>query len=256
MKNIETLRAQVYRKFVDALASRNLSPGQIVTQRQLVELTGFPLGAVRELIPRLEGDGLIHTLNRRGLQIAPVDVNLVRNAYQLRLILEKEGVIRLTRDISAEEIETIKDQHRDIVGHIGDGSLSPFVTERAQQMDWAFHERIISSMGNDIVSEIYRVNSIKIRLTYQGRLRLTAQNLKRVFGEHLAIIEAIQKRDEAGAAAALTYHIEASRSVALGEDPGLHEPGKGAGQLNPAPQSALRSRARVRGRGDRRSAGE
>ena len=33
------------------------------------------LGAIRELIPRLEADGLITTVPQRGMQIAHVDLN-------------------------------------------------------------------------------------------------------------------------------------------------------------------------------------
>jgi DNA-binding GntR family transcriptional regulator len=223
MKSELTLRSQAYAKFVEALASRNLTPGQIVTQRQLVELTGFPLGAVRELIPRLEGDGLITTLNRRGLQIAHVDVNLVRNAYEFRLILEREALLRFIAMVSDEEIAAIEKPHREIMDQIASGPVSQALADSAQAMDWSFHDAIIASMHNEIVSNAYRVNSIKIRLTYQGRLRVTAQNLKRVMTEHLAIIEGIRKRDVADAVSALTYHIEASRSVALGEHPALRE---------------------------------
>jgi DNA-binding GntR family transcriptional regulator len=219
MRSEPPLRAQAYQKFVEALAERNLHPGQVVTQRELVELTGFPLGAVRELIPRLEGDGLLNTLNRRGLQIATVDVNLVRNAYQLRLILEKEALIVFIAGASADEIGGVEQQHRKVLEKIAAGSVSQAVADKAQEMDWAFHEAIIGSMRNAIVSDIYRVNSVKIRLTYQGRLRLTAHNLKRVMTEHLAIIDAIKRRDKDAAVAALVDHIEASRSVALGESP-------------------------------------
>jgi DNA-binding GntR family transcriptional regulator len=218
-----TLRSQAYEKFIEALISRNLSSGQFVTQRQLVELTGFPLGAVRELIPRLEGDGLINTLSRRGLQIPHVDVNLVRNAYEFRLVLEKEALLRFIATVSDEEIAAIEKQHRDIIEQIAGGPVSQAIADDAQAMDWSFHNSIIAAMHNEIVSSTYRVNSIKIRLTYQGRLRLTARNLKRVMTEHLAIIQGIAKRDVPGAVAALTSHIEASRSVALGEHPALHE---------------------------------
>jgi DNA-binding GntR family transcriptional regulator len=225
-----TLRAQAYTKFVDALVSRNISPGQFVTQKQLVELTGFPLGAVRELIPRLEGDGLISTLNRRGLQIAQVDVNLVRNAYQLRSILEKEAVLQFVRSASDQAILTIEANHRRIVEKIATSSakISQKIADDAQRLDWSFHDLLIEAMDNEIIRNVYRVNAIKIRLTYQDRLRLTSQNLKRVMKEHLAIIEAIKARDEGAAVKAIEFHIEASRSVALGNDPSAADPSSSA----------------------------
>jgi len=213
-----TLRSKAYTKFVEALASKNLQPGQFVTQKQLVELTGFPLGAVRELILRLEGDGLLHTLDRRGLQIAHVDVNFVRNVYELRLILEKEAIVQFARTASAAMIQSIKDTHEAILDGIND-NISQEFADNAQNIDWNFHDTIINHLNNEIIANIYHLNAIKVRLTYQDRLRLTASNLKRVMMEHLAIIEAVKARDEDAAKLAICVHIQASRSLALGHDP-------------------------------------
>ena len=42
-------------------------------------------GAIRELIPRLEADGLIRTVPQRGMQVAQVDVRLIRDARKKEL---------------------------------------------------------------------------------------------------------------------------------------------------------------------------
>ena len=59
----------------------------------------MPLGAIRELIPRLEADGLIRTVPQRGMQVAQVDLELIRNAFQFRILIEREAAARfaLTR---------------------------------------------------------------------------------------------------------------------------------------------------------------
>ena len=49
------------------------------------------MGAIREMVPRLEADGLVHTVPQRGMQVAQVDINLIRNAFQFRLIVEREA---------------------------------------------------------------------------------------------------------------------------------------------------------------------
>ncbi|MCQ4005082.1 GntR family transcriptional regulator, partial [Klebsiella pneumoniae] len=85
------LRERAYASFTERLLAREIKPGQFVTQRELVAMTGFPLGAIRELIPRLEAEGLIKTVPQRGMQVAHVDLNLIRNAFQFRLFLEKEA---------------------------------------------------------------------------------------------------------------------------------------------------------------------
>ena len=99
------LRERAYDAFTEQLLRADIRPGQFVSQRELVALTGQPLGAIRELIPRLEAEGLIVTVPQRGLQILPVDINLIRNAFQFRLILEREAVAAFTQGASDAAIE-------------------------------------------------------------------------------------------------------------------------------------------------------
>ena len=54
-----TLRERAYDAFTSHLLARDIRPGQFVSQRELVEVTGMPLGAIRELVPRLEVEGLV-----------------------------------------------------------------------------------------------------------------------------------------------------------------------------------------------------
>src|ERR671912_1751488 len=92
------LRERAYDSFTRHLLARDIRPGQFVTQRELVELTGLTLGAIRELVPRLEAEGLIKTVPQRGMQVAHVDLNLIRDAFQFRLFMEREAVAIFTAE--------------------------------------------------------------------------------------------------------------------------------------------------------------
>ena len=89
------LRAQAYENFRQQILQANVRPGQFITQRELVQLLDMPLGAVRELVPRLEAEGLLRTVPQRGLQIAQVDLKLIHNAFALRRMLECEAARHL-----------------------------------------------------------------------------------------------------------------------------------------------------------------
>jgi len=117
-----TLREKAYESFTRHLLARDVRPGQFVSQRHLVELTGLTLGAIRELIPRLEAEGLIKTVPQRGLQIAHIDLNLIREAFQLRLFLEKEAVALFVQTASDEVVEKLIRQHREISDAIAAGN--------------------------------------------------------------------------------------------------------------------------------------
>jgi DNA-binding GntR family transcriptional regulator len=208
------LREKAYQSFTERLLARDIRPGQFVSQRELVGITGMSLGAIRELIPRLEADGLIKTVPQRGMQIAHVDLNLIRNAFQFRLILEKEAAAHFAGAASDEELAALHEMHLAILAEAKRGVM-PNLLRRAQQMDWDLHDLMIDRLGNEIISNAYRVNSIKIRLINFERVRMLPELVVSVMHEHLPIIEALRRRDSAGAVAALEAHIASARTRAL-----------------------------------------
>jgi DNA-binding GntR family transcriptional regulator len=211
----EKLREKAYRSFTTHLLAANIRPGQFVSQRELVALTGLPLGAIRELIPRLEADGLLETVPQRGLQIANVDVKLIRNAFQLRLILEREAAARFAEKAPDALIREFAEAHEAIVRRLRKG-ISRRLLEDAQRLDWRLHDTIIDGLENEIISSIYRVNSIKIRLIRLQRVLLTPALLLPAMEEHLALIAAFRRRDPRQAVRAIEQHLRHARGRALG----------------------------------------
>jgi DNA-binding GntR family transcriptional regulator len=208
------LREQAYHAFTSRLLTRAIEPGQFISQRKLVTLTGMPLGAIRELIPRLEAEGLIRTVPQRGLQIAQVDLSLVRDAFQFRLFLEREAIALFAGSVADDELARWRRDHEAILALKGTKPTRAQI-DSAQAVDWNFHDRIIDALGNSIVSNAYRVNSIKIRLIRREKTRLDDGLLEPAMRDHLKVIAALEKRDVAGAQAALGEHIENARRRAL-----------------------------------------
>src|SRR5205085_6071020 len=109
------LRWQAYERFQQQLMASRIRPGQFVSQRELAALIGLPLGAIRELIPRLEAEGLLQTAPQRGLQIATVDVKLVRNAFQLRSLIERDAAAQFALTVTDAELDALEAAHRDVI---------------------------------------------------------------------------------------------------------------------------------------------
>jgi DNA-binding GntR family transcriptional regulator len=180
----------------------------------LVALTGQSLGAIRELIPRLEAEGLIITVPQRGLQILPLDITLIRNAFQFRLILEREAIASFSQNASNAAIERIEASHHAIVAAAQDGLTDRLIAE-AQKVDREFHETVIDDLSNDIISKAYRVNWIKVRLIRQSETSLDEELVIPVMHEHLAIIGAMKRRDARAAVESAVAHIMNARARAL-----------------------------------------
>ena len=213
-----TLRERAYESFTHHLLARDIRPGQFISQRELVELTGLPLGAIRELVPRLEAEGLIKTVPQRGMLVAHVDVSLIQDAFQFRLFLEREAIAIFTTEASDATLTRLRQAHEQVIAacNAHGENITPELVARAQAIDWDLHWTIISSLSNSIIADTYRVNSIKVRLIRQEQTLLSEPLVIPVMQEHLTIIDALETRVPAQAVAFITAHISNAKNRALG----------------------------------------
>jgi DNA-binding GntR family transcriptional regulator len=211
----ERLRWQAYESFRQNLLAARIRPGQFVSQRELATLTGLPLGAIREVIPRLEAEGLLVTVPQRGLQIANVDVKLIRNAFQLRLVLEREAARQFAQTATDAELAALEAAHRDILKR-AERKITPALLDAAQAVDWGLHDAMVDALGNELIAAVYRTNSLRIRLIRLDRVVLDPSVLVHAMEEHLSLLAALRTRDPRLAVAALEAHLSHARSRALG----------------------------------------
>lgn len=213
-----SLRKFAYDQIEDLLNTSRLKPGQLISQRELVELTGATLSSIREAIPRFEAEGLLVTVPKKGLKVPSLDVTFVRDAYQVRRMIECSAVPDMVRRLDDETIAGFIDKQNSLLEELKThkGSAPQPLLDRIQREDWTMHATFVHTMRNLLIDNIYRVTAIKIRMVAQSRLKVTAENAERIFGEHLTILEPLAARDREETERALKRHIDNSLTVALG----------------------------------------
>jgi DNA-binding GntR family transcriptional regulator len=211
------LREQAYDAFTQHLLDRKLTPGQLLSQRELAEMTSMSLGAIREMIPRLEAEGLVTTIAQRGLQVADIDLKMIHDSFAVREVVELAALRHFVTTATDSEIMAFETEIEDFKARAKRGVSSKLLKE-AQQADWAFHDALVRSMDNRIMWEIHRVNSIRIRMVLGARIGLSANRLPIALDEHLKIIQAMKRRDIESSAQALHDHLMSSRQRALMAD--------------------------------------
>lgn len=208
-------RTLAYHGFRQQIIDARIRPGQFVSQRELMELLKMPLAAVRELVPRLEAAGLIKTVPKRGLQIAPVDLKLIRNAWQVRAMVEREAVQHFAATASAATVKRLIEQHEAILQRALQPEPDATLEKDAQAVDWGLHDTMVDAIGNEILSEIYRVNSLHVRLIRYDADSLRPMQVVPAMREHLDFLHALAASDRAGALARMMAHIEQSKHRVL-----------------------------------------
>ena len=206
-------RAAAYQEFRTRLLSGELSPGQFITQKELAQLVGVPIGTAREVIQKLEHESLLKVHPQRGIQITDITIKFIREAYGLRLTLElhaitnfASGEYRVAVDALLKATRYARDA---LLEEISEKSLG-----RAVDVDWQMHDTLIECMGNDLLTETFQINAARLRLIKVNN-RLSHDRAITALNEHLKILEYCAARDAVAASEGLSRHIHTSMDRAL-----------------------------------------
>ena len=82
---------------------------------------------------------------------------------------------------------------------------------------------MIDTLGNDLISQTYRINSLRVRLIHLERSTLSAEILLPAMQEHLNLISALRARDSDAVAEHLAFHIQSAHQRVLGQDHRLQQ---------------------------------
>ena len=208
------LRDDAYLRLKQSLFESTLKPGELVSQKHLARLIKCPLGPTREAIQRLAAESLLRVVPQRGIVINDINLEFIRNVFQLRGVIEQEAVRAFVRKSERAQLLSLKAEHRAILQRARkrvDRSLQADV----MHLDWRFHDHIVASLENPLIEEIYRVNSDRIRLI-QAKRGFRIDRLPSAMQEHIAVLDAGLRRGPEAASVAMDHHLAESRRWAVG----------------------------------------
>ena len=212
------LRTDVYDELRERLFAGELRTGQFVSQRELAELLGATMNPVREAIRRLEADGLIKVYPQRGIQVIEAGPKSINDAYDYRLLHETAAIARLVEKGSPEAIARLRGGVRNALDKLEKSPTDAAVRKDVLEDDFNFHRSIVEMMGNEISDLYYSLNAARLRL-FRVNLGEPYARLEIAAQEHLAILDAAERRDAEEAHQLITRHINVSREHTLGVRP-------------------------------------
>lgn len=214
------LREKAYNGFKSHLFANKLKPGQFISQRELSEILDVPLNPVREALQRLEVTGLIKIVAQRGFQIIEPTPQMVKESYELRMMLEMAAIKMFPVEKLKDGLLDIKAKTEGLYKAV-EAPLKPEKIKSLLDVDWCLHEYLITSLENDTIFQVYRSNADKVRVA-RLKQRFTVDQLKQVLDEHTAIIEALLSNEIEAAARFLEKHLRISLERGLGITSFLH----------------------------------
>ena len=205
-----------YTRILENLFDRRLPVGAFVSQSELVALLGIPVAPLRDALRVLEAEGILTIQPRSGIQFVKPGLELTRSTYQFRGIIERAAVAVYAEMADEEaELAEIRRRHEAVIAAVESSGLTDAVKQESEELELLLHNAIIASLNNPLIETSYRRMHNYLRLVRVDR-RLTVPVALRSLREHMAIIEACERRDVDGAVAALSAHFSAALNRHLG----------------------------------------
>jgi DNA-binding GntR family transcriptional regulator len=197
------LTDQVYQRLLDAICGGELAPGARLNQEELAASFNVSRQPVLQALRLLKRDGVAIETGRRGVVVAPIDVRLIENVYEVRGALEGLAA-RLAALAGAKVDPGLVERGRAALAR---GHFPSLI-----DADMAFHNAIYAASGNPFIAESASRHWHHVRRVMGGVLRAEGPR-EWVWDEHQGIVDAINAGDAAAAERRAREHCDAGGRV-------------------------------------------
>jgi DNA-binding GntR family transcriptional regulator len=202
LDNYKPLRDVVFENLREAILEGKVKPGQRLMEVQLAEQLGVSRTPVREAIRKLELEGLVVMLPRKGAYVANMSLKDIIAVLEIRASLEGLAASLASERISPEDIKKLEDIAKDFEQSTNNSDI-----ETLLRKDVEFHECIFKATNNKKLHQL--ITSLweqvyRFRVTYISDYDSSVN----IIGEHKLILDAIKKGDAELAKKYATEHIE------------------------------------------------
>lgn len=196
------LRDVVFNTLRQAILTGELKPGERLMEIHLADRLGVSRTPIREAMRKLELEGLVVMIPRKGAQVARITEKNLKDVLEVRRALDMLAV-KLACDRMDDETKKELRKACDEFATVIQNNNTKDITEA----DVRFHDVILKSTGNDRLIQL--VNNLAEQM-YRYRLEYIKDSSyhNRLVKEHEAIYDAIMNSEKEKAAEAVVIHID------------------------------------------------
>ena len=196
------LRDVVFQTLRQAILKGELQPGERLMEIKLAERLGVSRTPIREAIRKLELEGLVVMIPRKGAAVANITEKDTKDVLEVRRTLEMFAVEVACDRITQEQLVQLKEAAKDFEASKGSMDLI-----RIAETDMNFHEIIYEATQNERLVQMLnnlRENMYRYRIEY-----LKDPNYyDSLVGEHQEILDAIESGNKEKARVCMRDHID------------------------------------------------
>ena len=196
------LRDVVFNTLRQAILRGELKPGERLMEIQLANKLGVSRTPIREAIRKLELEGLVLMIPRKGAEVAEITEKSLRDVLEVRRALEELAVELVCEKITEEQIQDHKDAAEEFKESLESGDIT-----RIAEADVKFHDVIYMATDNQKLIQLLnnlREQMYRYRVEYLKRSDFHQQ----LIDEHEEIIETIESGQKDRAVQVVCQHVD------------------------------------------------
>lgn len=196
------LRDVVFNTLRKAILTGELKPGERLMEIHLANQLGVSRTPIREAIRKLELEGLVTMIPRRGAEVAQITEKSLRDVLEVRRALDALCVELACERISADETERLKKACDEFERATRTGDATTIA-----EADVALHDIIVQATRNQRLIQL--INNLSEQM-YRYRFEYIKDESRHdnLVEEHRMIYESILYKDKQKAAEASKMHID------------------------------------------------
>lgn len=195
------LRDVVFNTLRNGILRGLLPPGLRLMEIQLAKQLGVSRTPVREAIRKLELEGLVVTIPRKGAEVAEITPKDLHDVLEVRCAMEALAVELACKSITQEELSLLQQVLQKFKRLVPKGDANALA-----ECDVEFHDIIIQSTGNKRLIQL--LNNLREQM-YRYRLEYLKDEHTHplLIREHEEILSCLENRDVPRAKAVISEHI-------------------------------------------------
>ena len=196
------LRDVVFNTLRQAILKGELAPGERLMEIQLAERLGVSRTPIREAIRKLELEGLVLMIPRKGAEVAKISEKSLRDVLEVRRSLEELAIELACQRMTPEAVEELEKKQEEFKEAVEQGNPMEIA-----ETDEAYHDVIYKGTYNDRLVQM--INNLREQM-YRYRLEYIKDEDKRqiLLLEHDNILRAVRQRKVQEAKEAMREHID------------------------------------------------
>ncbi len=197
-----TLGEEAYITLKEWIISGRLSPGDRLMYDELGKQLGVSQTPLKEAFLRLEREGIVVILPRRGTFVRKLTRQDIIEFYQLREVLEGLSARLACEKATEQDVQELRNQCEILKAGIETEDAKVCLTA-----DIEFHEKVVAIAGNSHLDNIMHTHVLTNLFAVTGRGEVYVENGRKALKQHQRVIDAIEIKDCNSAESAMREQI-------------------------------------------------